>query len=792
MDIFDFIRSIPLKELLNYLPKSLDFRLVNNAFGLNIIITIALLAAYSLTNIMYRFFQIQREQRILWKIKKNWEKWFEADPSSDNIHSLLDQISFKGEVAASIKRQKQLWKRNANFNHDVFFSSISFKFEKRLQSVRWIISILTILGLLGTVIGLQEAISGLRLDASDTSARDQLDQMIKLTMSGLVTAFTTTIYGLGGTILLTLFMLFYGKYQNLFLTMFDRFLQEEIEPYLFPSPNALMQLSYQKMTEEFGKTQQTLKMSFTEFILELRNVAKDLTNSYATTFEKLREQFEMLNTITANMTKELSDNYTNTQSNLRIILAISEKFETGTRNLNESHSFIKENYEKLFEEQQRLERFHQEQLQKLTTHSEQLTSTLVIVQGTANRMNELTNRLTDLSASIESLSRSTEAERKLLHEEQRSLFLEFTTQQKQEYQNWSTLHGQLMSDLPSQISQAIRDAGSDYQKQLDQVAHRMELITTELAQISEHVTTQSLEIQKQWETTRQILEDFSNEMARSVKSGMTENFERLETQFLSTVSESLAAVSRSHRESMEKLEEGMDRINQEIRSCLLDMTQELKSTIEESEEKYERVIEAMTTTLKESVNQVSHSVEKTTTDSAKYFEQLIQLSKESIPQVSISLKTAIDNSDKNHSRMIQEIKESLDSYLVSQKNASENADKNHAAMVQEIKELSGKNGTIGQKFDLLLTDSQKMIEKIELFLKLIRAAQHPIAETPWHSPPPGQSAIRRESTMESDSVPKDKTNPIPEVTLVPPGQTQNKTEKKTSTLLNDILKLGRK
>lgn len=383
-----------------------------------------------------------RKSFQLGKLKKNWGRLErEIDLintiKSDEIHLFIPE---KGFVAKQVHRMVVLSRRHSNFDYTFFFKdSISKSFDQLLW-IRWVLSVLLVLGLFGTVLGLREAIEGLNLVGDET--RKVLEEMIAKTMGGMKTAFSTTIWGIRGMLLVSFCLFLYQALREHFLNNLDLFLQYEVAPLLFPNPQHVLEESYRIMTEEFTKTQTAIKESNADFIESLQKVSKDMMTSYKSTFDDFKNQFIALNMTTSNLTRDLLENYEKTQAMLEMINTISTKFHEGMSGFKEIHELIADNYVGLSEKQESIEKIHEKQIQSLEKHAEQLSETL--------RSNKTVNvKLTDLNDSIlrtlegiQALSNTIKNEKEIMMNLQKELFSDLADKREEEFTKLTQLSDQ--------------------------------------------------------------------------------------------------------------------------------------------------------------------------------------------------------------------------------------------------------------------------------------------------------------------------------------------------------------
>jgi hypothetical protein len=101
-------------------------------------------------------------------------------------------------------------------------------------------------------------------------------------------------------------------------------------------------------------------------------------------------------------------------------------------NLEKSHMFISENYEKLFEEQKRLEIMHQRQLDYLKTNTEQLSATLKSSHFVNEKLTGLNDTMMKTQESIQALSNETKREKQTIIDLQKDFYGNLATKREEE------------------------------------------------------------------------------------------------------------------------------------------------------------------------------------------------------------------------------------------------------------------------------------------------------------------------------------------------------------------------
>ncbi len=124
----------------------------------------------------------------------------------------------------------------------------------------YILGILIILGLIGTLRGLILAIDDVQLvlkDIQDIEQFPQIAEALRQTLAGMDTAFATTLVGLGTSLLLGFGGWFFNFVNSAFLTYFERVVSTDVMPHFTQTPEAAIESNIgqlTKTTDDFKNT----------------------------------------------------------------------------------------------------------------------------------------------------------------------------------------------------------------------------------------------------------------------------------------------------------------------------------------------------------------------------------------------------------------------------------------------------------------------------------------------------------------------------------------------------------
>ena len=142
----------------------------------------------------------------------------------------------------------------------------------------YILGILIILGLIGTLRGLITAITEVQPLLQDIQNLDQLPTIsdaLRETLAGMNTAFVTTLTGLGTSLLLGFGGWLFNRENSAFLTDFERFVSTEIIPHFTQTPEA----SIASAVEQLTQCTDTLKLATKENVQAMHQAIQLLTDT---------------------------------------------------------------------------------------------------------------------------------------------------------------------------------------------------------------------------------------------------------------------------------------------------------------------------------------------------------------------------------------------------------------------------------------------------------------------------------------------------------------------------------
>jgi|GEM_PF-2011718 len=289
---------------------------VGNPFGQWMVYIIIGLLALGLISLFYNtgrlllhsyFLRIVSKRFIAIKKKLDEEKTQAAEETEEdndkednetfNLY-LIKQKLLKGIPSKTViaKRIEDLY--TVRYVGDLTHESLRehlFHYEiERTGLSRYFAGIFILLGLIGTVFGLSQSIINIQPILSqlkDVSDLANISVAIASTLSGMKTAFSSTIAGLLATVILTFLNFLYSRYSASFLNRFESFTTLYLVPF-FLIPN--MGEASIRFADSVVKTAETLNNS-TNPLLEVSGQLQgtvDRMNEFSKEFEAVAQRYD--------------------------------------------------------------------------------------------------------------------------------------------------------------------------------------------------------------------------------------------------------------------------------------------------------------------------------------------------------------------------------------------------------------------------------------------------------------------------------------------------------------------
>ena len=142
--------------------------------------------------------------------------------------------------------------RDGEIDQDALGDIHAGEASRRAGLPTYILGILIILGLIGTLRGLLLAIAEVQPLLQDIQNIDEFSNIaeaLRLTLAGMGTAFATTVVGLGTSLLLGFGGWLFNLFNSLFLTHFEKYISTEVLPLFTQTPESNIAANISKLTD---------------------------------------------------------------------------------------------------------------------------------------------------------------------------------------------------------------------------------------------------------------------------------------------------------------------------------------------------------------------------------------------------------------------------------------------------------------------------------------------------------------------------------------------------------------
>ena len=283
---------------------------------------------WHLVRIGYNYFCLSRVEKYI----KNSHGFSDISPN------LLDELRKQKFIVpqylviSSIYRRIQdlinIKQNGGEIDHDVLGDIQAGKASRKAGLSNYILGILIILGLVGTLWGLVTAVDKVQPLLEDIDNLDQLPQISKAiqeTLSGMDTAFNTTLAGLLASLGLGFCGWLFNLSNSAFLTRFETVISTEIIPYFKQTPESAIESSMDQ-----------LQVSVSEFKLATEDNVRKMQESIQQLTEKswdayLEQQYVIANEL-SEIPQELRESLGGISEYQVLIKSTVESFEKMTGN----------------------------------------------------------------------------------------------------------------------------------------------------------------------------------------------------------------------------------------------------------------------------------------------------------------------------------------------------------------------------------------------------------------------------------------------------------------------------
>ena len=497
------------------------------------------------------------------------------------------KIPSKSIIYRRISDLVQIKQNGGQIDNDALADILTGEQSRKASFANYILGILIILGLIGTLRGLITAITEIQPLLQDIQNLDQLPTIsdaLRLTLSGMSTAFVTTLAGLLTSLALGFFGWLFNREQSAFLTQFERFISTEIIPRFTQTPESSIESAVTQLTE----CTNTLKFATQENVSAMRQAIQQLTdtswggqleqqyilaNKFGTTAESLLESLD-----------KIGEHHTEHQSLIKSTVESFEKLTT------ESMSAIREYQETLrhgledsvprLEEESKalktaIEEYQEEYQRSLSRFIDDLSSTLQRqLQSITGNQQDMVNVLTELADELQIRSAL---------EVQNQVFERIETQLAENQEE--ALHAF------TQLANGLRDSFRSVLETQNQVFKDIETHLTENQQETVDVLTQ---LAGDSQTRFRSALETQNEVFRGIQTQLVEN-QQGTVDVLTRLADDSQIRFRSVLETQTQVFRGIQtqltENQQEIVGVLTQLTDELqiRSVLEAQNQVFERI-----------------------------------------------------------------------------------------------------------------------------------------------------------------------------------------------------------
>lgn len=299
---------------------------------------------------LYRLFKylkiLNNEKDNLLELKKFVES--EELKTVDDFAEKIRYLNKNSVVTNRLSTIVELYYDNAEFNYEVF-EKVNNKFPLKISNFAFLVStILISFGLLGTIIGLSSSLSEIKATMEFKSI-SYFKEKLELILSGMYTAFSTTILGILCTLVLLFALTLLRKYYTNLSTEIDSYFNTTIAKYYIKRKS---EYNYTHLIESITNFTRTIIENITALTTQNKDVTKGIvqaTQNIADNNETLIGVFEKLRySIQELLDTNKIDDLKNYQDQIRIAFKdnnqISEKLKGSAESISKKTS---ENIEKI-------------------------------------------------------------------------------------------------------------------------------------------------------------------------------------------------------------------------------------------------------------------------------------------------------------------------------------------------------------------------------------------------------------------------------------------------------------
>lgn len=240
-------------------------------------------------------------------------------------------------IYGRIRDLVKIKEKNGDIDHDTLGDIHAGEASRKAGLPTYILGILIILGLIGTLRGLIMAINDVQPlleDIQDIDEFSKISEALKLTLAGMDTAFATTVVGLGTSLLLGFGGWLFNLFNSLFLTNFEKYISTEVLPHFTQTQESNIATNISRLTE----CTETLRLATDENAKAMQDGIRQITE---TSWNEYLETPYLLTLNIKTSTENLANSLEDIRSYQSEIKSTLESFDSFARDSIEQISEFK-------------------------------------------------------------------------------------------------------------------------------------------------------------------------------------------------------------------------------------------------------------------------------------------------------------------------------------------------------------------------------------------------------------------------------------------------------------------
>ena len=428
--------------------------------------------------------------------------------------------------------------------------------SRKASLSNYILGVLIILGLVGTLWGLTTAVIEVQPLLQDIDDLDQLPQIsnaLQETLKGMGTAFKTTLAGLITSLGLGVLGWFFNLSNSVFLTHFERVIATEIIPRVRQSPEVLFQSSVNQLQGSVGE----FKLATADNVRRMQEAIQQLTEKSWDAY--LEQQYVIANEL-REIPRELRESLAGINEYQVLIKSTVESFETSTE------SFMTEI------------KNHQSTVTGFNSKVESFET------STESFMTEIKKYQTTVDTMVKDFKGTTEQSMSQVAEYQKTLLdgLEnVVSELKKESEGLRTTIGEAQTSHESFMDDAknlTETFGEQLQSMLQPIVKNQGDVVTGLRETSSHISEMSDKLQNQTKSVVESFETSTNRFMTKVENHQSA-VDTMVKDFKGTTEQGISQVAEYQKTLLDGLENVVSELKKE--------SEGLRTTIGEAQTSHE-------------------------------------------------------------------------------------------------------------------------------------------------------------------------------------------------------------